>query len=432
MDDTDGTDRIDRRTWLAAAGTALASLTAGCNEGGSTTNDGSSGDDPGGSADPGDASTNGSDPEPAAFSEVTLETPSSVTLREELTVTVSATNTGGQPGTYTDTLRLVEGSRDFEQAIEIPEVGPGETGSTEVALTFDYRDRYVFGLGQADATAPVEPEMLRLSRGDSLDVREQLRLTLEGVTFEETLPVRVAERGYYVNQSGNGVYRAPADDVFALLRFSLENTGSEADSLPFASFAGPTDTVVEAISFENDYGIGSVTYEQRPLITGESRQLAPGQTVNGWLLLRVPRDEARDGVSVQYQANTAQTPPEAEFTVTPESDEFTFPSFELVDTQIEDATIERETDMQVVFTVRNTGDGPGRFAGVLQNNPERWLQENTAQSNTFLRTISPGETETFTTIVNDGDTSNDNTYTRTYRFSPFDDTFEVTFREPSR
>jgi hypothetical protein len=88
--------------------------------------------------------------------------------------------------------------------------------------------------------------------------------------------------------------------------------------------------------------------------------------------------------------------------------------------------------MEVVFTVRNAGDGPGRFAGVLQNNPERWLQENTAQSNTFLRTISPGETETFTAIVNDGDTSNDNTYTSTYRFAPFDDTFEVTFREPSR
>ena len=46
--------------------------------------------------------------------------------------------------------------------------------------------------------------------------------------------------------------------------------------------------------------------------------------------------------------------------------------------------------------------------------------------------LLPGETETFTAIVNDGDTSNDDTYTSTYRSAPFDDTFEVTFREPSR
>lgn len=434
MDDTDGTHRIDRRTWLAAGGTALVSLTAGCNSGGSSDGEDSNSDDADGGT--GEAGTDSPTAEPAAFTDVTLDVPSSATVREELSVTVSATNTGGRTGTYLDTLRLVEGSRDLEREIEIPEIAPGETGTVEETVTFEFRDEYVFGLAEAEATASVEPEPLRRTVGESLDVRENLRLTLEEVGFEETLLARIGERGYFVDESGYGVYHTPPEEVFALLDFSLENTGSEGDTLPFASVAGPTDAVVERVSFEDDYRLASIEYgeadETQPLVVDEERTLDPGQTVRGWVLLRVPRAEARNGITLRYQANAEATPPEAEFTAMPESGEFSFPSFELVETQIEDTTIERDTDMEVTFTVRNTGDGPGTFGGVLQYNLDRWIQERTAQPNVFTRTIPAGETATFTAVIRDNDTSSDDTYTKRYRFAPFDETFEVTFREPSQ
>ena len=73
-----------------------------------------------------------------------------------------------------------------------------------------------------------------------------------------------------------------------------------------------------------------------------------------------------------------------------------------------------------------------RFAGVLQHSPPRWLQEKTAQANTFIRTTPAGGSETFDAVVRVNDSSNDDTFTGTYRFAPFDETFEVEFREPSR
>lgn len=56
----------------------------------------------------------------------------------------------------------------------------------------------------------------------------------------------------------------------------------------------------------------------------------------------------------------------------------------------------------------------------------------TARANTLLRTVPAGGSGTFAAVVRVDDSSNDDTFTGTHRFAPFDETFEVEFRNPSR
>lgn len=408
---------------MATSGAVLSAFVAGCNSGGSPDED---------SVDPeqdgGDGGTG-----PADFTDVDIALPSSPSVRNEITVTVSATNSGGEAGTFSDTLAVTEGNSSFREDVEITDVGPGETGTAEFSTTFQFADEYVFTLEDADVQQSVEPAPLTRAPGDSLEVSESLRLTFDGVSFEQTVPVRANRFSWYVDTVGNGVFEAPSDKILALFRFTIENTGTDTDRLDFQSLAGPNENVYTSLG---PSAIDSVTLEDPFLFdsvdgfgddTTRFTEVQPSQLHSGWILAQFPRESARDQVALDFQADATETPPEAVFRKRAGDGQFGLPEYRLDDLQIEQ--IDSAGEYEVSATVTNTGDGPGNFAGVFQwQQPDtedaRWVRDGGAENRAFQARLAPGETQEFSTIT---EGQFDGTYN--YRFAPFAESTEIQFPE---
>ena len=416
-----GPERFDRRTYLTGASALLSTAVAGCSglgsSGGPSTGDGEG-------SDPTESATG-----PAEFDDVSLDVPASPSIRSEFTVTVSTRNSGGEPGTFSDTLSVTEGNSTFQREVEIADVEPGATGTTDVPVTFQYADEYVLALDSADAQATVTPSALTRGLGESLDVGESLRITFDEVTFEQTVPVRAGQYGYYVDSDGNGVFEAPTDRILALVRFSIENIGTSADSLDFASVSGPNDNVYTSIG-ESDitavdvddpflfdsvdgYGDDSTRYVE----------VQPSQTHSGWVLAQFPRSDARSEIALQFQADAEGTPPEATFVHSAGDDQFDFPMYRLDDIQAE--SLGSDDGYEVSATVTNTGDGSGTFDGVLQwqgqGDAMRWLEDTNATDGSVTVELAPDESQEISITTN----RSEDTYT--YRLAPFSETIELDF-----
>ena len=122
------TVRCDRRKYLTGVSALLSAGMAGCSGLGSS--DGRSMGD-GEESDPTESATG-----PAEFEDISLDVPASPSIRSEFTVTVSARNSGGEPGTFSDTLSVREGNSTLQREFEIADIEPGATGTTDVPVTF--------------------------------------------------------------------------------------------------------------------------------------------------------------------------------------------------------------------------------------------------------------------------------------------------------
>mgnify|MGYP000114825487 CR=1 FL=1 len=442
---------MNRRQLLVTSGTGLATALSGCSalSGGSDGESDGSGDDStsgsDGDSDSGETATTTDTPAgPASFEEVSLAAADGAQIGSELTLTVSATNVGGETGTYEGTVRLAasgdESADDeensgpsFETSFEIDSVSPGETGETEITgPAFETVDDYEFVVAESDASVTVRPEPETAAVGETLAVGQDLAVTVDDVSVQESVftpSFRSSGLSTYEEVSAFG---APSGHVLAVVTVTAENTGTQTTSaergtlgITDAEWYGDGEGAPDSILGRSD----------SRFTAGGLPEIAPSESATGYFIAQVPRDTARGTIEITGQADATGTLPERVWTAEPSGDERSLPelTFESVDAP---ETTQLGRDYEITATVANEGDATGTLRGVVQwEDDTAWAQLSVATSHAELdterptggvvrREVDPGVS---TEITLTSFTTVNGQYT--YRFQPFGDEWQVDFQE---
>jgi|GEM_PF-1538395 len=375
-----------------------------------------SGDETGEESETRDDGTETPPPEPR-FESVSLALPSEATVDATLSATVSVTNTGGVAGTFAGQVRVVEGASDATASFELADVGAGDAAETTVEFTFERADEYVLAVtdseGETLAEGRVTVGPITAAVGDSLDLTENLRATLRGVEYYPML--------VYDDESGFSTRTrllAPADDrTVALLRFELENVGTES-----VRFTRDPLVIPDGQLYLNEVGgdLRSIRDVNGGLLGGNGTvTVGAGQRVRGFVLAQTSYEAARNGTTVGYQRDRSQTPPEYEWTVPGQS----VAAFEVTDAETPDSVVQGSFDGS--FTVRNVGEAAGTLRGVL----ERKRVDQGDNGFSTVRRVSAEVPGSGSTTVDFSDAFYyDNALE--YRLRPFEQRSSVTFTPP--
>ncbi|MEF8851458.1 MAG: hypothetical protein V5A28_03415 [Haloarculaceae archaeon] len=352
-------DRTSRRRYLALAGLAAATGSAGCSAllggGGADGGDGNGG---------GGGESNGGTPTPqlttvagpATFDRVRVEGPGETRVDQEVTFTVSVANVGGESGDFAGTLTTAEGAQSLEREVSVAAIEPGEHASTDVTATFELADDYVLRVSDGDAAATHEIAATARTAevGGTLDLGNGLSVTLTDVVYEVGVFYTAREMG-----SSPPAYYAPGgDQVLGVLRFAVENTATEGRR--FGANVAPSGGSVLPEYPRNSLG-ATETLDGSSLLNAQERgaRIQAGQRVEGWLLTQLPRSAADEGIAVDWQRDAPDTAPERRWTV----ERAALPSFALDEWTLPAESAPGEITYSV--TVRNEGDADGVFRGVV-------------------------------------------------------------------
>lgn len=408
---------MNRRKYLLAIGGAGSAGLAGC----SALTDGTNS----GSGTPKPTLVDG----PAQFTDFKIETPETATVDTTVQVTVSAFNHGTEPGSFSGVLGTLEGAGSVSNPIELTDVKSGTRSKTTVEISFTAADEYVLGvvdstrrMSETKTQTSLEPEATTkltigpktAAVGESLDLDAGLRATLVDVTYRQGVYYEYTT-GFMSGEKATSLFSTSSKQILALLRFEVENTGTER-----ASFGPSSFTVSEGTLFTDlrGYNLSAVTdIEGAPLL---DTQVDAGQQISGWLLAQVSRNRAKSGVTVGWQRDTNKTPPERSWTVKSSK----LPSFSLQNWSVGNKQSPGTYSHQ--FPVKNTGRVKARFRGILDSKsksdgPDAWTPFRKLSG-----TIAPGKTMTV-------DIQETNLYigTNDYRVRPFDTTNSVTVQRPA-
>jgi|GEM_PF-3351735 len=437
---------MNRRQLLVTSGTGLATALSGCSALSGGSDDESDGAD--------DDSTSGSDGEsgstetetatdmpagPASFEEVSLAAADGAQIGSELTLTVSATNVGGETGTFEGTVRLAasgseeDGGPSFSQSVSIESVAPGETGETEVAgPTFDTVDDYEFVVADTDAAVTVRPDPETGAVGETLAVGEDLAVTVDDVSVQESVFVPSYRSSGLSTYEEVSTFGAPSGHVLAVVTVTAENTGTAT-----ASAERGTIDIADAEWYGDGEGApGSILGRSGERFTaGGLPEIAPSESATGYFVAQVPRDTARGTIEITGQADATGTLPERVWTAEPSGGERGLPELTLESVDVPEAT-QLGRDYEITATVANEGDATGTLRGVVQwEDDTAWAQLSVATSHAELdterptggvvrREVDPGVS---TEITLTSFTTVNGQYT--YRFQPFGDEWQVDFQE---
>lgn len=371
---------MDRRTYLAAvSGVGLSGL-AGCNMLSSGSNKGST--------------TPTIVDGPAQFTEYKIEPPKDASVDSPVSVTVSAFNYGSQAGGVSVTLATVEGAEMVSTAVELTDVDSGSRGETTVELEFSVGDEFVLGVfegppssatetptGEAITEAKVSVGPKEKPVGKALNLGEGLRATLTDVSYRYGIEYKTEKQGFLSSETISGTTLPSSGNVLAVLQFEVENTGTEAVSIDSKSFSinsKPLLPDLNGVSLD-----GATTVDGKPL---NSTSVKRGQNVQGWFLGEIPKKQAKNGATVEWQRDEQKTTPERAWTVKSRD----IPSFSL-------GTWKKLSD-QVTgsytqhVTVKNTGKSTGTFYGSLDYRLGQGEWKSLSQ---FKASLDPGQSKTF-------------------------------------
>lgn len=421
---------MNRREYLIAFGAAGACGLAGCNAfGGSTTSS---------SATPRPTLVNG----PAQFTNFEIETAGDTTVDKTVPVTVSAFNYGTQSGDFSGIITAVEGAGRVSKRVELTDVKSGRRAETTVDLSIAIADEYVLGIFNAAAmptvtetetwgtetgtrTLSAEPDATtRLAVGPQtapvgkpFELTSSLRVTLTDVEYRQGV--------YYHRSLGWGeettdLYSTSSDKTLALLRFEVENTGSEGVSFgpePFTVSDGVLYTDIREHSLDSIIDI-----EGNPFVgTGYQSGVVvkAGQRIRGWFLAHVSKKQAKEGTVIGWQRDAHKTTPERAWTVEPTQ----LPSFSLEKWSLDTEQVPGKYPHRI--SIKNAGAAKGTFRGILENKRTDEGQNAWSPFKTFSGSIPPGKSKTFE-ITSSWPYIN----SLEYRVRPFDTTRSVTFQIP--
>lgn len=390
----------NRRQFLTAATVGGTALLAGC---GSDSGNNSSN----GTATPRVTTHSG----PADF-RASLTGPSQITLGKSFRLALTVTNIGGQSGSLDTTVSVTEGKSTLSRSLQQESIGPGESVTMRTdPIQFDTADTYTFTVGISNVTHAVTVQPKTGSLGTSFNLSDALKGTVTSIEFHPAILYSPS------NSEQTFLQNAPSNRLLAVTRADLENVGSESASL---------DGEFQLKNGEVQQTLGSNTPLSAAKIDGTpltNLQLSSGQQRSGWVLGEIPRSNARKAVTVIYQRDTFRTPPEIEWTSTPQQGTRNLPQFAIESFQLPNTTMQGE-DATANVTISNKGNSTRTFRGLVESragNSENWggVAPITAR-------VQPGQSIQRNVTINSS--SNGSV---SYRLAPFNRTKTVEYVPPT-
>ena len=409
---------MERRSFLGLTAGGVAAL-AGC-PGNSNSGDGGSG-----GATPTETET--ATPGPADIS-ASLSVGGNVTVGEPSTIRLTVENTGGRPGSFEGTLAVTEGNSEFSETVQVDAVPPGDSIQRDVSVTFETGDDYTVALESPELTgtqtATVRAAPKQFDVGERISLTDDLAATVTDVRLTEMVRYKESRNSEYglfsSTRETTGVLAAPTGKTLAVLEFELENTGTSTVTFDHSQFALPGGEFYTSLTDE---------LQQDGVPLTDRVNLDPSQVQAGYLLAQVETEALRDGgLTLDYQADAAQTPPEKRLVHQPET---------VPQSNLELVSLRGPSEMavgeqyQVTAVVRNTGETAGTLEGVFQwkyegasdyDDPE-WMADTLADPKTPTVTVPAGEAKEITIT-----TSSEGDGTFKYRLAPLTgETLTTTF-----
>ncbi|MFB6188590.1 MAG: hypothetical protein ABEI57_01785 [Halapricum sp.] len=348
---------MDRRKFLAVAGTTAL---AGC---GGNVEDGSGNATNATTTEQIEAADEG----PPYFEQVEIKGPDKATVGEKVGVTVTVANTGGETGTFTTTLKA--GLREI--SVKIPDVKPGTREKTTIGPYYvDEAGTLTFKITDYAVSKSIEFVPAELAVGE----------TLRNSTIETTVS-DIQFRDSFFTGSGTDTTLMQAGDgkVYAFAHVETVYRGEDSGSVPTADsyqLAG-TGTVVKPSSIDS-LPVGEVYAPGYESVPSGNRKV-------GWIPFTVPKDIISD-LTVQLNIGSETVDARWELQSTPK-----LPNPKITDVSVPE-TVTLFSDFNATLKVENTGDGSGSAHALvaLQGNHD-WEHDSVTRVN---ESLEPGETAT--------------------------------------
>lgn len=390
---------VKRRKFVASA-TLLTTALAGCGS-------------------PSENSTdNQSTEQSVATPGVNLSGPTSVAVDEEVTLTVTYANDTNETVDFQGTVAVSQGNSDFTEQVSLDEIPAGEEKSTQIGpITFRYADEYQLQIADGEGTHTLTVEPISAHEGEPLALGNSIQMTATDFLFYPSL---------FYSEGGadrpNSVFSAPSGKILAAIEVEVENVGTESKSAPLDAITVQNGELYSSIGSESLESI--TTIPGTPIGTAISGALEPSQVVQGWLLAQVDQDAAKDGISLVYQRDASDTPPEKQWDLQREEDSQSFPTFTIDGIQRPDELRTGE-EFQTTIAVENTGDTTGVFRGVVEYkdpDTDEWRLLADPDVALISGEIRPDQTREFSVR-----SRTQYTTTLTYRLQPTVERWEFTF-----
>ncbi|WP_273837456.1 hypothetical protein [Halococcus sp. PRR34] len=392
----------NRRQFLTAGTTVGFALLAGC--GSSTGENNSTNATP--TSTP-ISTTSG----PARFARAALTGPSKVTLGKPFRLTLDVTNVGGETGTLSTNIRVSDGRSTLDRPVE-QTIKPGERVKIQTdPIRFDIADSYTFNVGISEVSHTVTVQPKTAAFGTTFDLSDSLKATVKSIDFHPAL--------LYSPSSSQQTFlqKASSNRLLAVIRVDLEHVGSQSASLD-GEFQLKNGELRQTLGTNTPLSAAKI--EGKPLT---NLQLSPGQQRSGWLLGEIPRSKARKAVTVIYQRDTSKTPPEIEWTNTPQQGTRDLPQFAIESLQLPKTAMQGQ-DATANITVSNKANSTRTFRGLVESrigNSGNWggVAPITAR-------VPPGQSVQQNVTINSS--SNGSV---SYRLAPFNRTKTVEYVPPT-
>jgi len=345
---------MDRRRVLGTVGGIVVGSIAGCSGDGNSTERGT-----GTPSAP--ASIEYDEDANAELQIVGVVYPDEVRYGSEFSTEIQYGNVGGEAFEETVELSLArlttEDTEPQTAEFDIGALDPGSTGSATVDFEATAAGDYRLEPGEkvAEVGDDVEPLLTVLpasrSSGEEIEDRDNLRYTLQGVQFEQSILDVVNQEGYGYDEKELINLRSTLEDrIIAVFEMDVSNAGTNGQSISTEKFAVPDGTPLTGY---NDPVLGDNTLF--------GRQINPGESISGYLPYVVPKSGIPE---LSFGVHIAPGSGPADIEVPFGRDPASFPTFELSSQAVPSQFNDGET--RFGFTIENAGEAIGTFRGYLQ------------------------------------------------------------------
>lgn len=288
---------------------------------------------------------------PPHFEEVELTGPGEVSVGEEFYLEVSAKNTGGESGDFTNTLSAGEGAFTIDQNVRIEDIGVEESKSAEVGPNYPgYSRDYQFQITDYGASHTVSVTTKTLEGSEELSIENGPGITVTDTEFYPSFLYRSGDR--------TDLFAPSSGSVLAVLHLSIENQTEEKIRVGADSFAIPNGDVITSIS---NYSVSLSDFREPDGQPLDRTEIGPNETGTGWILADVPYEQVTSGLQLTWDRSLYSSTPEASWTF----GSHVAPAFEISDFDFPNE-VEIGTTATGSVTVQNTGDETGAFQGILE------------------------------------------------------------------
>lgn len=357
---------------------------------------------------------------PPHFEEVKLSGPSEVTVGEEFTLTVSAKNTGGKKGDFTNTLTVGEGPFSSDRNVKIENIGVTKTKSTKLdPIQIGYAGEYNFRITDYGASHTVSVTTRILGSEKELNLENGPTISVTDTTLRKSVA--------YPTDSGTELLTPSSGRVLAFIHLSIRNGGDSN------LYAGPSSFTVENGEQITELGTYSTSLKDLRDIEGQplsTDTVLPDESKSGWILAEVSPETAKNGIRVTWNRDSESSDPEAEWRLSSSE----IPQYAVAEMAFP-SEVEIGTRAEVTITVKNTGTASGTYHGLVE-------RRNTGATewhrlSTFSLELDAGASKSWSTEIQEPHLGasqyrlRPGSVTRSIDFVPASRSFEQAYTTPS-